>query len=93
MRRLLDHSVLFCLEIVCPKAIANGYLPSNCGARVGDNCSNFTCNIGFQRAGTLTSLICMNSGEWNNDVSTICTGIPFIVLMLSCNALDVLINF
>ena len=72
--------MVFCLEILCPKDIANGNLPSNCGARVGDNCFDFTCNTGFQRAGTVTSLICMASGEWNNDVSTLCTGIPVIVL-------------
>ena len=55
-------------------------MPSNCGARVGDNCFDFTCDPGFQRAGTVTSLICMNSGEWNNDVSSLCAGIPIIIL-------------
>ena len=63
------------IEIVCPKDIPNGELSDSCGRKVGDACTNFTCNYGYERNEEPVFLNCTESGSWTNNLSLLCTGL------------------
>lgn len=57
-------------EIKCPTNIPNGTL-QNCQANIGSSC-NFLCDHGFHKKSGVTSIACLATGFWTNDIDELC---------------------
>lgn len=57
--------------ILCPATFTNGQISSGCNRYVGSTCG-VKCDDGFNAH--ILSMVCHNNGQWNTDVSHVCTG-------------------
>ena len=74
--------MIYISEVFCPKIIPNVQLTQNCSAKVGANCSDFTCNRGYERNENATSLSCKEDGRWSLNESVLCLGTVFNTLSM-----------
>ena len=57
---------MYLTDVLCPADIDNGQLPVTCTRTVYEDCSNFTCNQGYEMNPEVTSLECNGNGVWSN---------------------------
>ena len=55
--------------------LINVQWPTRCSTLKGDPCSDFTCNSGYKRNESVTSVMCTESGIWSHNASTLCIGL------------------
>ena len=74
------HVLLTCgrfllyVEPLCPVSIPNGKLHENCTSKVGDYCSDISCNYGYKKNENITQINCTEPGTWNYNSSMLCRG-------------------
>ncbi|KAL5022576.1 hypothetical protein ScPMuIL_001731 [Solemya velum] len=64
---------VLCKQMGCKEDIANGNVDDACEGEIGTQC-DFQCDDGFQKT-TTSLLICLQTREWNMDVSSLCEAI------------------
>ena len=69
-------------EIFCPAIIPNGQLPEKCIPKVDVSCLDYKCSQGYEKNKAVTSLNCTIDGVWNTDITTLCKGMEFAVIMI-----------
>ena len=70
-----EHLTSLCyIAVQCPRDILNGQLSDSCSLDVGEVCTSFNCNYGYETIGSI-SINCTAAGTWNADTSILCTGL------------------
>ncbi|KAK3578678.1 hypothetical protein CHS0354_002982 [Potamilus streckersoni] len=55
-----------CQEINCSNVFKDGYVPETCSRKYKARCFEYQCNPGYVRLGSLSYVICDDSGNWND---------------------------
>ncbi|KAL5019464.1 hypothetical protein ScPMuIL_002356 [Solemya velum] len=60
-----------CEARMCSESLTNGHLDDECDLSVGTECK-YSCNTGYTKDASVSTLECSSSGDWVPDVNNLC---------------------